>query len=537
MTTTAAIRRLIAFRGLRGRRDPSAPAGPRRVRTAIAVALVVACGVVGAVEILPALAGPSQANAKPVPRENLATIVAAATSCPALTPARLAASLMAASGFDSTIVEANGAMGIAALTTDDWKKWRPWSDASRRDDRANIFALAHRTCDFVGQLRAAKVPGDPWQAAMAVDGVGLPAVLKAHRVPADAQHHVDLVSGYAEWYASQPQLSRSTVTPAPVTLDSSGDPTDVMPVPDAYVPDVLAAGRTCATITPARVAAQLMAASRFNPNRTGPDGLQGIAQFRPEAWNRYGPSGSTSPWNPRDAIPALGTAMCDLVRQLSGLNSGDPYILALAAFQWGTDTVRATAGVPRLADMQQLSDRATRYVRYYSEDRQLNDTPAAPPGPSATTPGPARPAAPKASAAAAPAAPAAPPAPPPPAGRALVSRASGKCLSATAGGDGTPLVLWTCNASVAQQWQAYPDGTIRAVGLCMDSPWGSTANSTGLQLAYCSGNPAQHFTLNANNQIIYSGKCVDVAGSQTADGTRINLFTCTGFDNQNWSWR
>ncbi len=525
MSTTAGIRRLIAARGRAG-----------RIQTAVALALVVVCGAVAVAEILPALADPAQSDARPAPQEDLAAIVAAASSCPALTPARLAASLMAASGFDSTRVTSTGATGIAALTGEEWTRWRPWPEANRRDDRASIFALAHRTCDFVGQLRAAKLSADPWQAAVAAEDVGLPAVSKAHHIPAGAQHHVDTVSAYADWYASQPQLSRSALTQAPKRqLDVPAQSTDAIPVPDAYRPDVLAAGHACAEVTPARVAAQLMAASRFNPNLTGPDSLQGIAQFRPEAWSRYRPSATASPWNPHDAIPALGTAMCDMLGQLSGFRSSDPpYVLALAAFQWGADTVRATGGVPHLDGMRQLADVVPKYLRYYAENDKLTTTPTAPSGTSSAASSPARSALPKAASTAAPV-PAAPP--PPPHGRALVSRESGKCLSATAGGDGKPLVLATCNGSVYQQWQAYLDGTIRATNLCMDSPWGSTAWATNLQLANCTAVPAQHFSLNDAHQIGYAGLCVDVSSHETADGTSIILWPCTGQDNQNWSWR
>ncbi len=531
MSATATIRRLIALRGRAG-----------RVRTGVAVALVVVCGAVAAVEILPALAGPGEPTARPVPQEDLAPIVAAATSCPALTPARLAASLMAASGFDSTLVTSTGATGIAALSTDDWTKWRPWPDAGRRDDRANIFALAHRTCDVVGQLRAARFPGDPWQAATAAGSVGLPTVLKAHQIPPGAQQHIDIVSGYAEWYASQSQLSRLIATPATVTLDSSAQPTDALPVPDAYRADVLAAGRACAAISPAGIAAQLMAASRFNPNLASPDGLQGIAQFRPEAWIRYRPSATASPWNPHDAVPALGTAMCDLAGQLSGLNGGDPYILALAAFQWGNDTVRAAGGVPRVGGIRQLSDLAPRYVRHYSQDRQLDDGRTPPPSPSSTSPGPALPSAPSAAAAPTPKAATFRAPPPPPAPRPIVNPRSGKCLAAPQDVNAKPLarwplVLWTCNGAVGQQWQPYPDGTMRAMGLCMDAQWNATEPFATVQIADCNGNPTQQFTLNPANQIVHESTCVDDFDFQTADGTRIILWPCTGAGNQNWSWR
>jgi hypothetical protein len=134
----------------------------------------------------------------------------------------------------------------------------------------------------------------------------------------------------------------------------------------------------------------------------------------------------------------------------------------------------------------------------------------------------------------APAAPAAPVA-----GRLIVSHQSGKCLTGTEGGDGKPLVLWTCNGSAAQRWQAYGDGTIRAMGLCMDAAWGSTDNLTTIQLAYCRGNPAQQFTLNNSQDLVdrQADKCVDVNGQQTADGTRISLWPCNGQDNQKWSWK
>ena len=44
----------------------------------------------------------------------------------------------------------------------------------------------------------------------------------------------------------------------------------------------------------------------------------------------------------------------------------------------------------------------------------------------------------------------------------LVNPATGKCLSGSAGSDGTPLVLFACNGDVNQIWDVGSDGTIRS---------------------------------------------------------------------------
>jgi hypothetical protein len=124
-------------------------------------------------------------------------------------------------------------------------------------------------------------------------------------------------------------------------------------------------------------------------------------------------------------------------------------------------------------------------------------------------------------------------------GLTIVGHQSGKCLTATADSDGQPLVLWTCNGSSTQRWQAYGDGTIRTPGgLCMDAAWGAIDDGTVVQVARCSGNPAQQFTLNASNDLVdrQADKCADVAFQMIADGSRIVLWPCNGQDNQKWSW-
>jgi hypothetical protein len=87
------------------------------------------------------------------------------------------------------------------------------------------------------------------------------------------------------------------------------------------------------------------------------------------------------------------------------------------------------------------------------------------------------------------------------------------------------------------KWQFMSDGTVRAMGKCMDVAWGSSANGAVIQLANCSGNPAQQFRLNSAHDLVnpQADKCVDVKDESTGNGTRLQLWSCNGQDNQKWS--
>ncbi|MEU6160007.1 RICIN domain-containing protein [Streptomyces sp. NPDC047130] len=128
------------------------------------------------------------------------------------------------------------------------------------------------------------------------------------------------------------------------------------------------------------------------------------------------------------------------------------------------------------------------------------------------------------------------PAPPPVPGDTLVSKASGKCLSAGSGADGTQLTLQTCNGAAGQRWTFRSDGTIRALGRCMDVAWGAQENGTVIQVADCSGNPAQQFHLNSAGDLVagIAGKCVDIRDGRTADGSPAHLWSCVGVPHQKW---
>jgi hypothetical protein len=109
-------------------------------------------------------------------------------------------------------------------------------------------------------------------------------------------------------------------------------------------------------------------------------------------------------------------------------------------------------------------------------------------------------------------------------GNPLVNPHSSKCLSGSAGSDGTPLILFACNGDVNQKWDV-KDGTIQTKGLCMDAAWGATTPGTIVQLAYCSGNPAQRFSVRGDN--IYSATA-NLCIKEVSGGTGIRLLPCDG---------
>ena len=268
-------------------------------------------------------------------------LIGAASSCTALTPARLAGLIMVTSNA--------AAAGTGALTAAQWLENAPWSGAQPADREAAVTALAHLMCRLVAQARTVRIKDDPWRIALAAHRLGMDKVIEAGGIAGDAETFVETVEWYAGWYARQPVFGGYAVSPAPVG--------PVVPVSDAYAEAVLAAGQLCANMSPARVAAQIMVTSGFEPAKLGPAGEQGIAQFRPQVWTAHVVSAaSKSPWDPLVAIPALGRTMCALISK-----AGGKYDRALAAF----------TGVDEPAQVGGLAEAVTKAEAEYAKDIRL----------------------------------------------------------------------------------------------------------------------------------------------------------------------
>jgi hypothetical protein len=124
-------------------------------------------------------------------------------------------------------------------------------------------------------------------------------------------------------------------------------------------------------------------------------------------------------------------------------------------------------------------------------------------------------------------------------GTGPVTGIGGKCVDVQSGSsaDGTPIQLWTCNGSGAQQWTVTGDGTLRALDKCLDVDNSGTANGTSVQLWTCNGTGAQQWTPGPDDSLVnpQSGKCLDAEGVSSANGTKLHLWTCHGGDNQRWN--
>ncbi|MFI6083692.1 family 16 glycosylhydrolase [Streptomyces sp. NPDC051217] len=115
----------------------------------------------------------------------------------------------------------------------------------------------------------------------------------------------------------------------------------------------------------------------------------------------------------------------------------------------------------------------------------------------------------------------------------------GKCLdvAGASSANGTPVQLYDCNGSGAQQWSRGANDSLRALGKCLDVKDNSTADGAQLQLWDCSGAGNQRWAVSGANDVvnIQANKCMDVTGGASVNGARAQIWTCTGAANQKWS--
>jgi mannan endo-1,4-beta-mannosidase len=125
----------------------------------------------------------------------------------------------------------------------------------------------------------------------------------------------------------------------------------------------------------------------------------------------------------------------------------------------------------------------------------------------------------------------------PPAGK-LRGVASGRCVDVQAANpaNGTAVQLYDCdNGGSAQAWTVGPDGTVRALGKCLDVMGGGSQ----VQIWDCTaGNPNQRWIYDGATQVLTnpaSGRCLDAVAEGTVNGTRLQVWSCNGKANQRWA--
>ncbi|MFE0463321.1 glycoside hydrolase family 3 C-terminal domain-containing protein [Kitasatospora sp. NPDC058965] len=131
----------------------------------------------------------------------------------------------------------------------------------------------------------------------------------------------------------------------------------------------------------------------------------------------------------------------------------------------------------------------------------------------------------------------------PQSGGTLLNPASGRCLDDTASGlSGTQVQLWDCSAAANQLWHPPTGSTPTRTGpvtgyasLCLDVRSAGSADRTPVQVYTCNGTNAQQWTVDpAANTLRALGKCLDVNGAGSANGTLVQLYTCNGTGAQTW---
>ena len=135
-------------------------------------------------------------------------------------------------------------------------------------------------------------------------------------------------------------------------------PGDLRPgteVPQQFRDAITDAAHDCKRpgVTPALIAAMLYAESGFDAGKQSPDGSEvGIAMWTPLVFAHWAPTRSdraADPWDPYDAIAAMGPFLCELAQSVGFLRPHDPRLLIAAGYRVGGESVRQAKGIPSSA--------------------------------------------------------------------------------------------------------------------------------------------------------------------------------------------
>src|ERR1700749_3002438 len=100
----------------------------------------------------------------------------------------------------------------------------------------------------------------------------------------------------------------------------------------------------------------------------------------------------------------------------------------------------------------------------------------------------------------------------------------------------SPVQVYTCNGTNAQQWTVGSNGTVATLGKCLDVDAAGTANGSTVDLYDCNGTGAQVWQPQSDGALLNpaSGRARDAPGWSTTPGTQAQIWSCTGAATQSW---
>ncbi|MEV6550882.1 ricin-type beta-trefoil lectin domain protein [Streptomyces sp. NPDC051597] len=111
----------------------------------------------------------------------------------------------------------------------------------------------------------------------------------------------------------------------------------------------------------------------------------------------------------------------------------------------------------------------------------------------------------------------------------------GLCLDvkSASSANGTPLQIYTCNATAAQDFQL-TGGALKVLGKC--AAVAGTDLASAVQLADCDGSPAQQWLDRGDGSLLNqgSGRCLDTAAGAVVKSTPVQILNCRTTATQDW---
>jgi hypothetical protein len=126
-------------------------------------------------------------------------------------------------------------------------------------------------------------------------------------------------------------------------------------------------------------------------------------------------------------------------------------------------------------------------------------------------------------------------------GGGMVDGPGAQCLDVygdDTGSNGSVVDLYTCQSyAIDQHWYHNTNGSLEALGRCLDITNGGVTAGTKVELWDCNGGTNQKWVQQTNGSLLnpQSGLCLDDPGASSTDGIQLQIYTCNGTSAQQFA--